>query len=744
MSLCPGEVDFDGIWSRIKYTIERVLAWQPFPKKEWNDNFSDVYVICVSNQESLDERLYRYTKNFFENHTRDIHKRICLQNESLQNLLNEYYTHWTKYQTGSKHINSLFKYLNEHYALRKKHDYMEHIQLQATENETMEIGQMALEMWKAEVIKPLQTNLIKGLLAEVTRDRKGERPPETIVRGIISSLIDVQAYDTKNPLKLYQTTFEEKMLEEEAEFYENEANRLWETCNCSQYMQKVDIRLAEENLRARRFFDPTSYDKVTAVAQSKLVQAHQSALTSECKQMVQAMKTTDLTRMYTLLKPIHTGFQALLSEFEEHISNTGLGRVKSLHNENEMAQFVHVLLELHKEYTDIIENVFSSDQAFFGSRDKACTKIVNHRFDQRRACMSPELLAKYCDSLLKKNTKNFTESEVEEKLNNVITIFKYLDDKDVFQKFYSKLLAKRLIHSLSASMDMEEGMITKLKLACGYEYTNKLHRMFTDMTISTDLNQKFTNFVNDKSINLGINFSLLVLQSGAWPLGQSTVATVNLPNELCKSVSTFEAFYNNMFNGRKLTWLQHLSNGEMKLTYLKKPYIVTCTTYQMAILLLFNGTDTMTYREIDSHLQLEVKELKRTLQSVLDVKLLTKQPSEEKDLTVCTFNLNKDFSNKRTKFKITAAVQRETPQEVEQTHTSVDEDRKMYTQAAIVRIMKSRKVMKHNLLIQEVVDQSRARFSPSTQLIKKCVEALIEKNYIERVKGARDEYSYVA
>ena len=35
-----------------------------------------------------------------------------------------------------------------------------------------------------------------------------------------------------------------------------------------------------------------------------------------------------------------------------------------------MAQFVHVLLELHKEYTDIIENVFSSDQAFFGSRDK--------------------------------------------------------------------------------------------------------------------------------------------------------------------------------------------------------------------------------------------------------------------------------------------------------------------------------------------------------------------------------------
>lgn len=77
------------------------------------------------------------------------------------------------------------------------------------------------------------------------------------------------------------------------------------------------------------------------------------------------------------------------------------------------------------------------------------------------------------------------------------------------------------------------------------------------------------------------------------------------------------------------------------------------------------------------------------------------------------------------------------------TQSSVDEDRKLYLQAAIVRIMKSRKLLNHNLLIQEVINQSKQRFNPSISLIKKCIEMLIERQYIERTKN-KDEYSYIA
>ena len=46
-----------------------------------------------------------------------------------------------------------------------------------------------------------------------------------------------------------------------------------------------------------------------------------------------------------------------------------------------------------------------------------------------------------------------------------MVIFKYVEDKDVFQKFYSKMLAKRLVSQNSASDDAEATVISKLKVS---------------------------------------------------------------------------------------------------------------------------------------------------------------------------------------------------------------------------------------------------------------------------------------
>jgi len=134
----------------------------------------------------------------------------------------------------------------------------------------------------------------------------------------------------------------------------------------------------------------------------------------------------------------------------------------------------------------------------------------------------------------------------------------------------------------------------------------------------------------------------------------------------------------------------------------------------------------LSIKELQEITQLSEKELIKQVQSLVESKLLLVENGEaangnSNDMladsdskagsTLPDVNensmivLNMDYSNKRTKIKINAVVQKETPQETETTQTSVDEDRKLYLQATIVRIMKSRKNLNHNVVIQEVSGQ---------------------------------------
>lgn len=58
------------------------------------------------------------------------------------------------------------------------------------------------------------------------------------------------------------------------------------------------------------------------------------------------------------------------------------------------------------------------------------------------------------------------------------------------------------------------------------------------------------------------------------------------------------------------------------MNYLSKPYVAMVTTYQMAVLLAFNNSQTVTYKELQDGTQMNEKELQKTIKSLLDVKML--------------------------------------------------------------------------------------------------------------------------
>ena len=217
-----------------------------------------------------------------------------------------------------------------------------------------------------------------------------------------------------------------------------------------------------------------------------------------------------------------------------------------------------------------------------------------------------------------------------------------MDDKDVFQKFYSQMLAKRLIYDNSVSDDAESSMISRLKTACGFEYTSKLQRMFTDISVSKDLNEHFVESLRNRGKALTVDFSVLILTAGAWPVAQTASTSFNIPAEFEKCIPTFQEFYNSRHSGRKLTWLYHFSRGDVKLTYLPKRYELQLSVYQVAVLLLFNTVDSLSFADIRQQTQINEPVLQRLLKSLLEVKVITTSSTTLTRDSV--FDLNLTFS----------------------------------------------------------------------------------------------------
>lgn len=67
--------------------------------------------------------------------------------------------------------------------------------------------------------------------------------------------------------------------------------------------------------------------------------------------------------------------------------------------------------------------------------------------------------------------------------------------------------------------------------------------------------------------------------------------------------------------------------ADVRFNYLKKTYTVTMGTYHMAILLLFNNADNLTFRELMETSQLPDKELVKQLQVLVESKILITEVS---------------------------------------------------------------------------------------------------------------------
>ena len=130
---------------------------------------------------------------------------------------------------------------------------------------------------------------------------------------------------------------------------------------------------------------------------------------------------------------------------------------------------VDLLLGMKRMADEIVSEAFGGSESFGNALKESFESFINCR--QNRPA---ELIAKFIDAKLKVGNKGASDDEMEATLDSVLTLFRFIQGKDVFEAFYKKDLAKRLQLGKSASIDAEKSMIGKLKAECGSQFTTKL------------------------------------------------------------------------------------------------------------------------------------------------------------------------------------------------------------------------------------------------------------------------------
>jgi len=400
-------------------------------------------------------------------------------------------------------------------------------------------------------------------------------------------------------------------------------------------------------------------------------------------------------------------------------------------------QLVEQLLQFKERLDRILNGAFAANEQFGHSLKEAFETFINSR--QNRAA---ELVARFIDAKLRSGNKGTSDEELEETLDKTMTLFRYIDGKDMFEAFYKKDLSKRLLLDKSASVDAEKAMISKLKAECGSGFTSKLEGMFKDVELSRDVMSSFRESSHAAAIKSDVELSVHVLTQGYWPTYPPV--EVSLPAEVLRLQEGFNTYYTSKHNGRRLQWHPYLGHCTLKANFPLGRKELVVSLLQAIVLLLFNADERIAYADMLAATGMEDKELKLTLQSLACGKqrVLRKEPKGRDVDDTDVFHYDGSFKTQLFRIKINSIQMRESEQENEQTTERVFQDRQYQIDAAIVRTMKARKTLTHSLLVSELFTQLKFPLKPPD--IKKRIESLIDREYLERDPGSSSVYRYLA
>ncbi|CAM9126483.1 unnamed protein product [Heterosigma akashiwo] len=767
----PVPMDFESTWQMLEDHLNPILRdiGDGLNSDSWMDLYTAVYKLCSNPTFPKHRELYFRLRDMLINFTCgfcDELQQLLQSSPPSEVFLNKYCTGFERYSIGMKYSADIFSYLDR-YWIRENH-------FDIGENPTEHVyyvWELALHMWREHVYDVINMRVRQSVmdLLENSRRRRQLAPGiADVLRRLMQTYV-LLGFENRERSELFRKELEEAMVADAEAHYKGVGADLLQYLGVGAYLAEAEKLIQEEEVRCRACLNRESVRRVRRAVEAALVVHPLDRILEEAKGMLAAEggpRTADLRRMYALMRDVsEDGIARLQDVVREHIQAEGLKVVKAFNPPTGAVaagggQVVAAALGVYWQHHALVKEAFLEAKEFLDVLDQASRVFVN-AIDG-----APEMLARHAHRFLDKGSgggggaPRVAEDERQAALGRAAFLFQFVGDKDVFHKVYARLLAQRLAEGTSVSDEAEELMLGKLKEYAGFEFISGLQRMFIDKSMSEDLNGEYRRWLArapgaadpaGAALNGGADLAAysFILTAGCWPVKAKNL-NLQLPVLVQEYIGAFTTFYNETYTGRCLKYLFHLGHAEISTRCYGGRYTLVASTYAMLLLLEFNHSDALSLGALCATLQMEPKETARQLFPMLKLKLLSVQGLENptdhealKDSDV--IRVNPRFHSKRTRIKLPSPP--ENKKVAQQQNLEIREeliaDRKMVTQAAIVRTMKARRAMGHNDLLAEVTRQVAKLYTADVKFVKQQIEDLIDKDYLERREGGGDGYAYV-
>ncbi|GMI76049.1 cullin 1, AUXIN RESISTANT 6, INCURVATA 13 [Hibiscus trionum] len=733
-------IEFDQGWADMQKGIsklKRLLAGEeetPFSTREYMMLYTTIYNMCIQKgAHDYSEQLYnKYKETLDEYITSTVLPSLREKNDKF--MLRELVQRWLNHKVMVKWLIRFFHYLDRYFISRRS--------LPA-------LNVVGMTCFRDLVYEEVHAKVKDIVLALIDKEREGEQIDRALMKNVLSIFVEIGMGE----MNCYQNDFEVYLLQETTTYYSRKAAKWIEEYTCPDYLLKSEECLKKEADRVYNYLQLTTETKLIEKVQHELLAVYVTQLLenehSGIKVLFRDEKVDDISRIYLLYNKIPQGLELVANVFKQHVTVEGTAFVQQAEDaaskqaSNAPGGHEQVLIpkiiELHDKYMIYLNSCFQSHSLLYKALKEAfevfCNKTVN-------GSPSAEILASYADHILRKGgSEKLGDEAIEETLEKIAKLLGYLIDKDVFAEFYRKKLTRRLLFDRTTNDDHERSILSKLKQQCGAPFTSKMEGMVTDVVLAKENQASFNEYLrNNPDVHPGVDFTATVLTTGFWPSYKSL--DIILPTELVKCVEVFKGFYETKTKHRKLTWIHSLGTCHLNGKFKPKQIELIVSIYQAAVLLLFNESDRLSYSEIVAQLNLTHEDTVRLLHSLscAKYKILNKEPSSKSISQSDTFEFNPKFTDKLRRIKVPLPPVDDRKKVVE----DVDKDRRYAIDATVVRVMKSRKVLSHQQLISETVEQLSRMFKPDIKAIKKRIEELITREYMERDPDQPTMFRYLA